>query len=152
MPGPEVPASLRRFIGIWRVEPNAAKHYRANLLIVTRVHKDGKADGHWAFGPPMPNARWQYPGETVPIAGTITDQTLRYQSSGGKAKYRFSLNPDNKMDYTFSSARGEAAAKTFTPFWTLSEAEKLLLAKPPAGKKDGASPQAKPTRPAPAAK
>jgi hypothetical protein len=136
VPGADVPANLRRFIGIWRTEPNPEKHYRANLLIVTRVDRDGKVDGHWAFGPPMPNARWQYAAQTVPIAGTITDQTLRFQSSGGKAKYRFSLNSNNTMDYMFSSARRESAAKTFVPFWTLLEAEGPLAGKAPPGKKD----------------
>jgi uncharacterized caspase-like protein len=152
VPGADVPANLRRFIGVWRAEPNAEKHYRANLLIVTRVYKDGRVDGHWAFGRPMPNARWQYPAETLPIAGRITDQTLRFENSAGSAKYRFALNPDSTMDYMFSSTRGELAAKKFVPFWTLLEAEKPLSAKAPAGKKAQGPPQAKPTRPAPAAK
>jgi hypothetical protein len=123
VPGADVPADVRRFIGIWVSERDAASDRRANMIIATRVSKDGKLDGYWLYGPPAPTSRFQYPASLFPFAGTVTDQTLRFQSPSGNAKYRFTLTDENKMDYVYSSTTGETASKTFAPFWTLIEAE-----------------------------
>ena len=124
VPGASVPASLRRFIGIWVSERDVANDRRANMIIATRVYKDGKLDGYWLFGPPAPTSRFQYPASLFPFAGTITDQTLRFQNPSGKAKYRFTLTNENKLDYVYSSTTGETANRTFVPFWMLIEAER----------------------------
>jgi hypothetical protein len=123
VPGANVPVDLRRFIGIWVAERDVPNDRRANMLIATRIYKDGKLDGYWLYGPPAPTSRFQYPASLFPVAGTITDQTLRFQSPGGNAKYRFTLTNDNKADFVYSSTTGETVNKTLTPFWTLIEAE-----------------------------
>jgi hypothetical protein len=124
VPGANVPVDLRQFIGIWVAERDVLNDRRANMLIATRVYKDGKLDGYWLYGPPIPTSRFQYPASLFPFAGTVTDQTLRFQSPSGNAKYRFTLTNENKMEYVHSSTTGETASKTFGPFWTLIEAER----------------------------
>ena len=120
VPAANVPADFRRFIGIWVSEPNSDR--RANMLIATRVSKDGKLDGYWLFGPPPPNSQFKYPASLFPFAGTITDRTLRFLSPVGNSKYRFTLTNEDKLDYVLSGAR-ESTNRTFTPFWTLVTAE-----------------------------
>jgi hypothetical protein len=129
VPRGDVPANLRRFIGVWFAEPDFANDKRANMIIVTRVYKDGKLDGYWVYGPPVPGSRFQYPANLFRIAGTVTEQTLRFRSPSGKASFRFTLTSENKMDYVFSSTIGESSNKTFVPFWRLAEAERALKAR-----------------------
>jgi hypothetical protein len=124
VPGSNVPTHLRRFVGIWVGERDPGKDHRANMLIATRVYKDGKLDGYWVYGPAPSASRFQYPASLFPFAGTITEQTLRFQNPGGTAKYRFTLSSEGKMEYVFSSTRGEWITKPFSPFWTLVEAER----------------------------
>jgi hypothetical protein len=139
VPAANVAVDMRRFVGIWVSEPTADR--RSNMLIVSRVARDGKLDGYWLHGPPAPNSRLKYPASLFPFAGTITDSTLRFQSPDGSAKYRFTLTKENTLDYVFSSARGESANRTFTPFWTLVQAQAERSAskapqKPPAAAKE----------------
>jgi hypothetical protein len=150
VPGANVPANLRRFIGIWVGERDVAKDRRANLLIATRVTKDGRLDGYWVYGPPAPTARLQYPASLFPFAGTITDQTLRFQSPGREGNYRITLTNENKMDYVYSSTKGEGSNKTLVRFWTLIEAEqsaKTARQQPAAAKVPSPTKASAPPRP-----
>jgi hypothetical protein len=152
VPAANVPADLRRFVGIWISEP--ADDRRANMMIASRVSKDGKLDGYWIFGPPQPKSLLKYPATFFPFAGTVTDHTLRFQSLYGPTKYRFTLTNENKLDYALSSA-AESANRTFTPFWTLVAAEaersaKTMARPPPAATKGAPATTASPPPPPPA--
>src|SRR5262249_54758154 len=90
--------------------------------------------GYWLFGPPAPNSRSQYAAGLLPFAGTITDQTLRFENPNGNAKYRFTLTDENKLEYVLSSA-SESATRVFIPFWTLGAAEANRSASKTAGQR-----------------
>jgi hypothetical protein len=120
VPDADVPAHLRRFIGAWI---GVSGSYRTNMMIATRVSKDGKLDGYWTWGPPGTNSRFTYPGGMFQIAGTITGNTLRYTSPSGDANYQLTLTSSNKMNYVYSSTAGDAIALVFDPVWTLVRAE-----------------------------
>jgi uncharacterized caspase-like protein len=120
-PDADVPAHLRRFVGIWYC---AMPRGRTGMIIATRVYKDGKLDGYWIYGPPPPESRYQYPAGSFRFAGTITDGSLRYTSPNGTSRYRLTLTADNKMDYLFSNTGGETGTCAFSPVWTLVEAER----------------------------
>jgi hypothetical protein len=141
VPAASVPADLRRFIGIWVSEPDADR--RSNMLIASRVSKDGKLDGYWLFGPPAPNSRLKYPARLYPFAGTVTEQVLRFQN--GDAKYRFRLTNENKLDY-FLTSPTESVNRTFTPFWTVVQAEAERSAAKAAPKKPAPATGSLPTK------
>ncbi len=52
-PGNDVQSSLRGFVGIWL---DGEGKGRTHLIIVTRVHQDGTADGFPSSGPPTPSS------------------------------------------------------------------------------------------------
>jgi uncharacterized caspase-like protein len=126
VPDADVPANLRRFIGVW-IYSNSS--FRPLMIIATRVGKDGKFDGYWAYGPPGRSTVRQYPGSMFQIAGTITGNTLRYANPSGDASYQITLTSSNKMNYAFSSTTGETATAVFDPVWTLVQAEQLAKKK-----------------------
>ena len=124
LPDGNVPATLRRFVGVW-VDPGAsARKVRKVLLIVTNVDKEGRADGYWVYGPPGSKSFDQNPAATFKIAGTITDRSLRFSSPGGFAKYRHTLTSDGRMDYFYSNTKGQTSTAVLVPIWTLVEAER----------------------------
>ena len=53
VPGNDVQSSLRGFVGIWL---DGEGKGRTHLIIVTRVHQDGTADGFPSSGPPTPSS------------------------------------------------------------------------------------------------
>jgi len=123
VPAADVPANLRRFIGVWVNEPSKGGQGRANILVCTRVFKDGRLDGFYAFGPPVAASQLRYPAALYGVAGRVSDRTLLFESPSGLSKYRLTLNDGGKIDFVFSSTNGEAGNKTLLPFWTLVEAE-----------------------------
>ena len=67
IPDADVPSHLRRFVGIWHVPANGG---RTDMIIATRVDKDGKLDGYWLWGPPGPSSpSTQRPAGIFRIAG-----------------------------------------------------------------------------------
>jgi hypothetical protein len=120
-PGDDVPDHLRRFIGIWIDESGAG---RIRMLIATRVDKNGKLDGWWTWGPPLANARRKYPANFFPVAGTITEDTLRFTNRDASASYRLRPTEGGKLDYSYVNPKaGETGTTAFRPIWTLVEAE-----------------------------
>jgi Caspase domain len=149
VPSASVPTDFRRFIGVWVSEPDA--NSRANMLIASRVSKDGKLDGYWVFGPPAPTSRLKYSASLFPFAGTITEQSPRFESPGGNSKYRFTLTNENKLDYVLSGA-SESANRIFTPFWMLVEAEAKRSAGNKASQRPVPAKASPPTKAAPPAR
>ena len=117
VPGDDVPLGYRSFIGVW---VNQGQTGRRLMIIVTRVEKDGSADGYWTYGPPGPTG-----GEAAnvfKIAGRITDDALRFVSPAGSTQYKFTISGKN-LNYTFANTKGQTGFAVFIPLWTLVEAQ-----------------------------
>jgi hypothetical protein len=124
VPAGDVPAALRRFVGVW-VDPGAsARKSRTVMLIVTRVDKEGSADGWWVFGPPGSKSFNREPAHAFRMAGTITGDILRFSSPGKISTYRHRLTSDGRMDYFFSNSMRQTATAMLVPVWTLVDAER----------------------------
>jgi uncharacterized caspase-like protein len=124
MPAPDVPAPLRRFVGIWFDETGGegANKGKKNMLIVTRVDKNGRAEGYLAHGPPTPTSYSRKPAGSLGFIGRITESTLRFSS--GAVTYSNRLTPDNRIYYLYSNSKGQTASRYLNPVWTLSDVER----------------------------
>ena len=135
LPDGDVPAPLRGFVGIWADTGGSARRSRDLMLIVTRVDKEGRADGYWVYGPPGSNSFTQNPPSAFKVAGTITDKTLRFSSAGGMSKYSHRLTRDGRMDHVFTNSKGQTDTRVLVPAWSLVEAERGAKQVPQAAKK-----------------
>ncbi len=124
VPESDVPASVRRFVGIWVDEGAADCKGRSNMLIVTRVNKDGRAAGYFMYGPSGPKSFEQGPSGFFPVIGTIADDTLTHTSPGGSHTYKYTAMDLSRLAFRYSNAKGQTASFVFTPVWTLVEAER----------------------------
>src|SRR5262245_16284763 len=125
VPGDDVPLAYRRFVGVWVDEGRTG---RPLLMIITRVGKDGSADGFWAFGPPVPTGVTQNPASVFKIAGRISDDTLRFSSPDGHAQYKHTLS-GKSITYAYANAKGQTATNVLVPLWTLVEAQQTAKPK-----------------------
>jgi caspase domain-containing protein len=119
LPGDDVPLAYRRFVGVWVDE---GLRGRRLMMIITRVGKEGNADGYWTFGPPSPTGVTQDPASLFKVAGRISEDTLRFSSPGGGAHYKHTISGKN-LNYTYANTRGQTASAIFIPLWTLVEAQ-----------------------------
>jgi uncharacterized caspase-like protein len=124
IPEGDVPASIRRFVGVWVDEGAADRKGRSNMLIVTRVDKDGRAAGYFMYGPSGPNSFEQGPGGFFPIIATIADGTLTHTSPGGGHIYKYTVMDLGRLAYRYANPKGQTASLIFTPVWTLTDAER----------------------------
>lgn len=125
-PSGDVSASLRRFVGIW-IAPGEERQGRTSMLIVTRVDKEGSADGWWVYGPPGPQSTREAAG-AFRFSGTITDESLRFLHTSG-ASYRHRLLADGRMDYFHLDPRRVSANYKLVPVWALVQAERAAKRK-----------------------
>jgi hypothetical protein len=119
VPGDDVPLAYRRFVGVWVDEGRSGRRL---MMIITRVDKNGSADGYWTFGPPVPTGVTQNPASVFKIAGRISDDTLRFSSPDGRAQYKHALN-GRSINYAYANTKGQTASNIFIPLWTLVEAQ-----------------------------
>jgi uncharacterized caspase-like protein len=126
VPSDDVPLAYRRFIGVWVDEGRTGRRL---MMIITRVDKEGRADGYWTFGPPVPTGVTQNPASVFKIAGRISENTLRFSSPDGRAQYKHTLN-GKTISYAYANAKGQAASNVLIPLWTLVDAQQA--AKPSA--------------------
>src|SRR5262245_10309016 len=68
----DVPLAYQRFLGVWVDEGRIG---RRMMMIITRVDKEGAADGFWLFGPPVPTGVTQGPAGAYNIAGRSSYDT-----------------------------------------------------------------------------
>jgi Caspase domain len=123
VPAQDVPAHLRRFVGIWFDETGGSDGAaKKSMLIVTNVDKNGKADGYFAFGPPTAKSINRGAAGYFRIEGTINDDTLRFSNPVGT--YRSSLTTSNRILYVFANAKGQTASRYLNSVWSLVEAER----------------------------
>jgi hypothetical protein len=123
VPAADVPPALRRFVGVWAhvagINGNTA---RSQMIFVTRVDKDGNADGHYVFGAPTRKAFTQGPASASTIAAKISANSLRF--SRGSVNLKFTPKGGNRMSYFYTDSNARTAWATFDPVWSLSEAER----------------------------
>jgi len=122
VPAPDVPAPLRRFVGVWVDETGSARKARSSLLIVTRVEKDGSAFGYYVYGPPGIQSFDQNPASLHRIVGRIKGDTLSF--SGGTATYKYTLIAGNHIRLDYSNAKGQSMSVVFDPVWSVVEPER----------------------------
>jgi hypothetical protein len=125
---PFLPANLRRFIGIWFDEtggPGANKG-KKNMLIVTRVDQDGKAEGYLAHGPPTATSFSREPAGHFRITGTIRGDTLTAANPDATIRYRNRLLADNRMLYQYENVKGQTASRYLDPVWRLVDVERAV--------------------------
>jgi hypothetical protein len=119
IPGADVPLAHKRFIGVWVDEGRVGRRL---MMIITRVDKEGRADGFWLFGPSVPSGFTQGPAGVFKIAGRISEDTLRFTSPRGDENYKHTLSGKN-ISYFYSNAKGQTVSAAFLPLWTLVEAQ-----------------------------
>lgn len=82
-PDQDVPAAIRRFVGVWVSEKGFVNTNRQFMFLVTHVEKQGLAGGWTVRGPPAPNSRIQNPAAAVPFTAFISDDALTYSNPRG---------------------------------------------------------------------
>ena len=123
VPGNDVQSGLRSYVGIWVDETGGGARGTRHLIIVTRVHQDGAADGFYSSGPPTPNSFDQIPAAVTIIAGRISGDTLRFSNSKGNVQHKFILTKSKQLDYFYSNSKGKSSTRVFNPVWMLVDAE-----------------------------
>ena len=123
VPAPDVPAPLRRFVGIWVDENGFARKGRDHLLIVTGVEKEGSASGYFVFGPPRAGSFHQGPASYHTIVGRIERDTLSFSCCGGADTFKFTLI-SRKMHHDYSNTRGQSTSFVLDSVWSLVESER----------------------------
>ncbi len=118
LPASDVPAPLQRFVGVWVHDDGSAVQGRDQLLIVTRVEKEGSAFGHYVFGPPGPKSFFQLPAGSHKIAGRIEGDTLSFSCCGGTETYKYTPIDGNRMRFHYSNAKGQSTSHIFYPVWS----------------------------------
>ena len=75
------PWATEQFIGVWVDEGRVGRRL---MMIITRVTKEGSADGYWMFRSPVTDRGDAGSQPTLyKIAGRISDGSLRFSSPGG---------------------------------------------------------------------
>ena len=126
LPAMGVPAELRRFIGVWVDETGGEVKGKKNMMIVTRVDKNGQVEGWMMSGPPTPTSTDRGPAGILKIAGKITGDTLRFSNRDGTLNYSQTLVSANRLNYLWWNSKGQTATRVFNPVWLLVEAERSV--------------------------
>jgi DNA-binding winged helix-turn-helix (wHTH) protein len=121
-PDDDVPAGIRRFVGIWASTKGFVGTNRQFMFIVTHVEKEGLAGGYTVRGPPAPNSRVQNPAEAVTFTAYIDANTLTYSNPRGS--YRVWFVAGNSLVFHQTYVTGHVTMVALEPVWTLVEAEK----------------------------
>jgi hypothetical protein len=118
----DVPASIRRFVGIWVSTKGFVNTGRQFMVAVTHVEKEGLAGGFTVRGPPASNSRIQNPAGAVPFTAVISDNVLTYSNPRGDYRVWF---VDNNLVFKQTYVTGDMTMVSLEPIWTLGEAERL---------------------------
>jgi hypothetical protein len=124
-PGPEVPAGLRRFVGVWIDETGGPFKAKKHMLIVSRVTPEGKAEGIFGHGPPTASSFDKEPAGFFEISGTISEGNLNFTNPRGTQKYRLELAASGDMNYHYANATGQKTSRPFKKVWTSVDVERV---------------------------
>jgi DNA-binding winged helix-turn-helix (wHTH) protein len=128
-PDDDVPAAIRRFVGIWVSAKGFVNTSRQFMFIVTRVEKEGLAGGYTVRGPPAPNSRLQIPAAAVPFTALISDGVLTYSNPRGHYSVWFVDHGGLVFKQTYLT--GDITMVALDPIWTLVGAERAAERRPP---------------------
>ncbi len=126
MPDDDIPAVLRRFIGVWVSSKGFVLTNRQFMLILSHVENEGLVGGYTVRGPPAPNSRVQNPAEAVAFTAYIADGVLTYSNPRGS--YRAWFVENNSLIFHQTYATGHVTMVALQPVWTLCEAERAIEA------------------------
>jgi DNA-binding winged helix-turn-helix (wHTH) protein len=124
--GDDVPAAIRRFVGIWVSDKGFVNTNRQFMFLVTHVEKQGLAGGWTVRGPPAPNSRIQNPAEAVPLTAFISDDALTYTNPRGD--YRVWFADQRGLVFRQTYVTGDMTMVALDPLWTLIDAETATAA------------------------
>lgn len=121
-PDSDVPASIRRFLGIWASTKGFVGTNRQFMFIVTHVEKEGLAGGFTVRGPPAPNSVLQNPAEAVTFTAYISAEELTYHNARGRYRVWFARRGSLIFEQTYLT--GQTTMVALQPVWTLCSAER----------------------------
>ncbi len=124
-PDDDVPANIRRFVGIWASTKGFVGTNRQFMLMVTHVEKEGLAGGYTVRGPPAPNSRIQNPAEAVTFTAYIADGALTFSNPRGTYKVWFVGRDSLIFQQTYIT--GHTTMVALEPVWTLVKTERAVL-------------------------
>jgi hypothetical protein len=128
-PRDDVPAELRRFVGVWASERGYGGNGRQAMLIVTRVDASGVASGFHVHGPSTP-ATWEQipPGYNEFRDMRIAGERLTFATKN--QAWTAVLDRSNRIGMFVQRNDGRRTSTTMLPIWTLMQAEAAAKGQP----------------------
>jgi hypothetical protein len=130
MPGSDVPAAFRAFVGVWASSIGfGGGQGRHAMIIVTAVDKTGRAIGYYVYGPPTPKAFEQDPAGHVQFAGQIEKDKLTFETR--RAVFVATMTTGDRLHLVAKRFDGRSPTAVVEPVWRLVEAERTASARAP---------------------
>ena len=125
----DVPAHLRRFVGIWASSTGFINSNRQFMVIITSVEKAGIVAGFTARGPRQALSVVKSPAGSTHFKAYISGDSFRY--SGPASEREVVLTAGNRLEFSeVFTATGATMRVVLDPVWTLVEAERAAVAQP----------------------
>lgn len=96
-PADDVPARIRRFVGIWVSDPSWESG-RQGMLIVANADLQGRTVGYHVSGPPKPTSFVKSPAAYSRFTGEIAEGKLSIV--WGRSTFRVRLSTNDRVDIT----------------------------------------------------
>jgi class 3 adenylate cyclase len=117
----DVPAALRRFVGIWYNEVGfEGGAGRRVMLIVTSVDAHAKVWGYYMLGRPGPNSPESFGGRVSAFAGEIKDGRLAFRFGHGST-VRAAFASGDRLFLVHERSDGLMPSVILNPIWQLEE-------------------------------
>ena len=120
-PSHEVPADVRRFVGVWASDTGWTGSNRQYMLIITDADRSGVVTGYHVNGPPQATSRFQTPAHYAAFKGSVSAASLSMEDGAGKFVATFLGSERIQLDLTFRD--GLVARVVLDPVWVLILAE-----------------------------
>ena len=128
VPGDDVPARWRRFLGVWETDNSTG---RKIVLIVTKVDKAGAADGFCLFCLQRSDAHpsTRTPPNVMKMVGRISDDTLRSSGPSG-GNYKLTLMSTNRLLFFSPTRQGQVGRRRSVDYGALLKLSNPANARP----------------------
>jgi hypothetical protein len=133
-PPPEVPATFRRFIGVWasRWVRRGERHPRNADCHEGRAPEG--VTGYWVWGSPTAQSKYQNPAGTARISGAVTGDQLTFPPQEAHVhSITATLNRGGDFSILHVRANGDKSNIVLEPVWQLVSAENSAAALPKSG-------------------